>query len=433
MTRSIPTRCISIAFALFLIVPGLLAQNIGAERTLHQNILKAIKKDIQENYYDPKFRGVDLEAAAKKASEYINSANSLEEMTDVIARFLLQFDDSHMFFLPPPSTTEVDYGWEIQMIGDKAYVTDVKEKSNAWAKGIRPGDQLHMLEGYIPTRQEFWILRNHYEFLSPQPKLEAVIVKPGGKSYKVVIEAKVTKDTPFMPSRRDLQMQYERMYDRETRQSFYDEIPGLCIWKMPSFNVGEIKLDKMTDKLKKCSALVLDLRGNGGGLISALYQLTENFFDRDITLGTLKKRDGDRRMVVKFSGAKPYDGKLVVLIDSESASAAELFARIVQLEKRGIVVGDGSAGAVMQAIHVPHHYGLTSVVPYGASVTNADIVMRDGQRLEKIGVSPDEKVLPTPADMLNNRDPALARAVGVLGFTLTSDAAGKIFPKKKDD
>lgn len=434
MTRFIIANCISISAALFLFgALSVSAQNVGAERTLHQNILKEIKKDIQENYYDPKFRGVDLEATAKKASEYIDGAKSVEEMTDIIARFLLQFDDSHLFFLPPRNTVKVDYGWEIQMIGDKAYVTDVKEKSDAWAKGIRPGDQLYMLEGFIPTRKEFGLLRHHYEFLNPQPALEAVIVKPSGKNYKVVIQAKVTKDTQFMPSRRELELEYERGYEKQTRQSFYDEIPGLCVWKMPSFSVGEVKLNKMADKLKKCSALVLDLRGNGGGLLSALYQVTESFFDRDITLGIVKSRDGDKKMIVKYSGAKPYDGKLAVLIDSESASAAELFARIVQLEKRGVVVGDGSAGAVMQAMHIPHKYGLMSVVPYGVSVTVADIVMKDGQRLEKIGVQPDEKVLPTPADMLNNRDPALSRAAGAVGFTLTPEAAGKIFPKTKDD
>lgn len=429
--RNFPELIFIVALFLFA-VPAIPAEDIKGERTVYQNILKAIRKDIEENYYDPKFHGLDLDVSSKKASEFIDQAKSVEEMSDVVARFLYQFDDSHLFFAPPRTDTKVDYGWEIQMIGDKAYVTAVKVDSDAWAKGIRPGDRLYVLEGFIPTRTEFWILKKHYEFLSPQPSLIAVITKPDNKSYKVTIQAKVEKDI-FKPSMRDLNLEYENWYSRETHQRFYNKIPELCIWKMPSFNVGEIKLDKMADKLANCSSLILDLRGNSGGLLEALAQLTANFFDHDVMIGTAKRRSGDKKMVVEFHGQKPYGGKLAILVDNGSASAAELFARIVQLEKRGTIVGDRSQGAVMLGEYLSHSYGLMNVIPYGVSVTIADIVMKDGQRLEKVGVEPDEMVLPTPADLLNKRDPALARAASILGFELTPEAAGQIFPKKKND
>ena len=433
MKKSILTRSLLVSIVCFLSVFASQASFAQDERSLHQSILKTIRKDIEENYYDPKYHGVDIDASFKKAAEFIKNAKSVEEMTDIITRFLYQFDDSHLFYMPPRSTTSVDYGWKIQMIGDKAFITDVKENSDAWAKGIRPGDRLYMLEGFIPDREGFRVLKAHYEFISPQPSLEAIVVKPSGQSYKVVIKAKVTKDNPFMPSRRELELDYERENAKYTHQSFYDEIPGLCMWKMPSFDVGEIKLDKMADKLKKCPSLILDLRSNGGGRVTALFQLISDFFDHDVTVGVAKQRDGDRSMAVKFEGQKPYTGKLAVLIDSQSASAAELFARVVQLEKRGTVVGDQSAGAVMEAQSIYHRFGLESVIPYGVSVTVADIIMRDGRRLEKVGVEPDEKVLPSPADLLNSRDPALARAAQVLGFILTPEAAGRIFPKEKDE
>src|SRR5207253_1910338 len=104
-------------------------------------------------------------------------------------------------------------------------------------------------------------------------------------------------------------------------------------------------------KFKKRKALILDLRGNGGGAEETLLRLIGNFFDHDIKVGDLKSRKEEKPMVAKTRGAAGFSGKLVVLIDSNSGSAAELFARVVQLEKRGAVIGDLSAGAVMLARH----------------------------------------------------------------------------------
>ncbi|MFY9610079.1 MAG: hypothetical protein WAU45_15875, partial [Blastocatellia bacterium] len=75
-----------------------------------------------------------------------------------------------------------------------------------------------------------------------------------------------------------------------------------------------------------------------------------------------------------------------------------------------IVVGDWSAGAVMRALHYEHQLGADTVVFYGASVTDADLIMSDGRSLERIGVTPDETLLPTAADIAAKRDPVLARA-----------------------
>ncbi len=145
-------------------------------------------------------------------------------------------------------------------------------------------------------------------------------------------------------------------------------------------------------------------------------------------LGDLKRRKETKPLLAKTRGGDVFSGKLIVLIDSESGSAAELFARVVQLEKRGTVIGDRSAGAVMRAKQYPHELGVDTIVPYGVSITDADIIMSDGKSLEHIGVTPDEIKLPTAADLATQRDPVLAYAASLLGVTITPEKAGALFP-----
>jgi carboxyl-terminal processing protease len=182
------------------------------------------------------------------------------------------------------------------------------------------------------------------------------------------------------------------------------------------------------DKARKCKALILDLRGNGGGYEETLLRLIGNLFERDVTLGDAIERKGHKVIVAKTRGKDAFKGQLVVLVDSGSGSSAELLARVVQLEKRGTVVGDRSAGAVMRAQHISYTEGQDTVVFYGLSVTVADLIMTDGKSLEKVGVTPDELLLPTPEDLAAQRDPVLSRAAALIGIKLEAERAATLFP-----
>jgi hypothetical protein len=94
---------------------------IERERAL--TMLGVLKNELKKNYYDPTFRGMDVDARFKLAEEKIKQATSLGQAFGSIAQAMLDLDDSHTFFSPPARPLIVEYGWEMQAIGDQCYVS----------------------------------------------------------------------------------------------------------------------------------------------------------------------------------------------------------------------------------------------------------------------------------------------------------------------
>jgi carboxyl-terminal processing protease len=151
-------------------------------------------------------------------------------------------------------------------------------------------------------------------------------------------------------------------------------------------------------------------------------------FQYDRTIYDRVTRDSTKPVIATGRHHDAFTGRFVVLIDSGSASASEVFARAVQLERRAFVVGDRSAGMVMESRYYPHPVGLDERVSYGASITDADLVMADGKSLEHVGVEPDIVLLPAAQDLANGTDPVLAKAAALVGAKLSPEEAGTAIP-----
>jgi C-terminal processing protease CtpA/Prc len=409
------------------------AQNLSMERQEGHMMLTTIREDIKRNYYDPNFHGVDLDARFSEADGKIKVANSMPAILGIIAQTLFEFNDSHTYLEPPAITARIEHGWLMQMIGDKCYVVAVQPGSDAETKGLRPGDRILSIEGYKPTRANLLQLRYVLYFLSPRPNLNVVVEQADGIRRALTLGAKVTEGKTIIDYRtgvasdtRDAIRESENDARLHVHRSY--ELGDDCfVWKMPQFGSPET-VDEIMSKVIRRKALVLDMRGNPGGFIETLSRLAGYFFNHDVTIGEVKRRKETKPLIAKTRGDRTFKGKLILLVDNESGSCAEIFARLIQLEKRGQVIGDQTAGKVMISLSHIHTLGTNLVINYGASITDADIIMSDGKSLEKTGVTPDEVMLPTAADLAAQKDPVLAYAASLVGIKITPEKAGTMFP-----
>jgi C-terminal processing protease CtpA/Prc len=409
------------------------AQKLEDDRKRGLSILKNIQSELKARYWDPTFGGRDLEALFARAADDVRAASNEAHISGLLTQLLIELDDSHTLFYPPPAPFEVDYGFEMHLVGERAYITAVDADSDAAAQGLRRGTELLAVEGVRAGRASLWRIRYALR-VRPRKALRLRVQAPGGAPEDKLVKAKVSESRRV----RDINdwIVEERAKADEPRRPVVVALLGekAAAIRLESFGVEASEFERALKLARGREALVLDLRGNPGGDVDLLRRVVGAFFDRDVSLGTLQWRKKTETLVAKRRRtADVFSGRLIVLIDADSASAAETTARVVQLEGRATVLGDSSAGAVMVSRTWVHSDGPEfNFILYGLSITEADVVMRDGGRLEKAGVTPDEVVLPTPEDMALKRDPVLARAAALVGVTLTPEAAGSLYDNADD-
>jgi C-terminal processing protease CtpA/Prc len=405
--------------------------------SINQDRARAMLRDAYDNvkkhYYDPKFHGLDIDARYHQFDEKIRNAGSLNQAFGVIAGFLDGLNDSHTFFNPPSRPYQVDYGYRMQIYGSACFVSRVRPGTDAESK-IHAGDQVIGYNSFAVHRDDFWKMIYYFNGLAPQKASLLEVRNPNGQPRNVTVDAKVRElkkviDLTGQDGGADFWdlIREEENSDHIVRQRWLN-LGEVMIWKMPEFFIEDREVDRIFNDARKHQTLILDLRGNHGGAITTLDRMLGNVFDHDVKIADRIGRKEMKPEIAKTRGSDVFSGKLIVLVDSVSASAAELFPRVVQLEHRGIVLGDQSAGAVMEAKHYPGSQGVDTKIFYGFSITEADLIMKDGKSLEHTGVTPDQTVLPAAKDLADGSDPVLARAAQIAGSNIDPAAAGKMFP-----
>ena len=170
-------------------------------------------------------------------------------------------------------------------------------------------------------------------------------------------------------------------------------------------------LDTLFFANRDSDALIIDLRGNPGGVIGMLSGISGHVLDTVVSLGELRSRSGllrfssnPRRVDGTGRRTTPFAGPIAIIVDEFSASTTEFFASGMQAIGRARIFGATSAGQALPAAmgRLPNGDVLMHVI--------ADHSDARGRRVEGIGVVPDQASPLRIADLRAGRDAALDAA-----------------------
>ena len=208
--------------------------------------------------------------------------------------------------------------------------------SPAYKAGIRPGDVVSKVEG----KSCDGLTGTEVAEMLKGPKGTVVHISLGREGWDKPIEVSVTRDEILRPA-----VEYFTMIK-----------PGIGYVRLVSFS--ETTDSDVADALKqldfpKLDGLILDLRNNGGGLLSQAVGLSDMFLDKNEIVVSHRGRSSPERRYYAVRGNQGLEVPIVVLINGQSASASEIVAGAIQDHDRGLVVGETSFGKGLVQTQLP--------------------------------------------------------------------------------
>lgn len=251
-------------------------------------------------------------------------------------------------------------GVQIQRHDDGVYIQSVVEGTPAARAGLRFGDRIVEVDGKDARDWSSDEVSKHVR----GERSKAVELKVERAGEEAAVNIKIVRDAVPLPSIRNAFMLgsgtgyvglvggFQHTTDDELREA-----------------IAALKKDGMRQ-------LVLDLRGNPGGLLDQAIDVSSEFLPRDQVIVSVKGRsEYHEPAVYKSNGSEPEELPLVVLINRNTASASEIVAGAIQDHGRGLVVGETSfgKGLVQHVFQLPYNTGLTLTTaryytPYGRSL-----------------------------------------------------------------
>jgi len=249
---------------------------------------------------------------------------------------LLRKLDPHSVFFDPgqfdqlkkmESSTQKGFGSVVTMVPGRVVVLQTLPGTPSAKAGLAPGDAILAINGYIIGQLD---LDQLTELLteSRQHPAQLDVMRPGSSS---IIRMTLTP---------------EEMQSSSVDRAFFAG-PGIGYIRVASFDEHTAKdLKTAIEKLggQNLAGLVLDLRNNPGGVVSAALETASLFLQPGQIVFTIRGRSVPEKPEVVPESANPYACKLVVLVNEKTASASEIVSGALQDHDRATIVGDVSYG-----------------------------------------------------------------------------------------
>lgn len=353
---------------------------------------------VQQNFYDEHFHGIDWNEIKKRYEKYLPYINNRGDLRTLINDMLGELNSSHQGFSSGGSDEQVGHSeatMETGIVFEDANPYKVKYIINGTAAdkvnvGVKPGDVLTAVNGVSVDPS---IDRYSY-FTKPSLDKEITLTfKRDGKSINAIIHPQP-----------DL---HDDLYDEwiDNNRDLVDKQSSRRIAYAAMKNMGQGEFEnffvKMTQELAGKDALILDLRYNTGGNVhdEVLQFLSQRSYLQ------WKYREGKLTKQPNFA---PSDKPIVLLVNEQSLSDAEMTAQGFKALKLGAIIGNETYHWIIFTGGVSLVDGSTVRMPAWGCYT------LEGKDLEANGVAPDIKVINTFVDKLNGKDPQLETAVSEL-------------------
>ena len=350
---------------------------------------------MEEGYYDDKFHGLDWKKTGDYYKQFLPHLNNRADLRVMLNDLLGELNSSHQGFgtfgddetialqnqtMETGIIFENDDPYKVKYIARRS-VADKK------AIDIRPGDVLVKVNDEEVNKN---MDRNYYFTVPSRDRELRLTFNRNGQMVNIKIHPQATL--------------FNNLYDEwiDNNQKRVDEKGKGKIAYGYMKNMGQFELDQfiidMTQELNKKDALIFDLRYNTGGNVhdEVLKFLSQRSYLQ------WKYREGQLTPQSNFS---PSDKPIVLLINEQSLSDAEMTSQGFKALKLGKIIGNETYRWIIFTSGIGLVDGSSVRMPAWGCYS------LDGKDLEKTGVHPDILVINSFDDKLNSRDPQLDKAI----------------------
>lgn len=438
------------------IVPS---RNLPPELQRRVDAFNLVWETVKKNYFDQTFSGLDWNNIKTEFEPRVLKTTSDNQLHELLEEMINRLNRSHFAVIPPEvyqaiekakteakakekrqagksevmsgddsgadekfdfddfGSTKFGIGVELRLIDNKFVVTRIEKNSAAEYAGLKTGYEVEKINDVSLNLLLFRIeiysskIRNFKRYL-PAQIVEYMLNGEKDSSVALTCLDETGQPKEFKIHRESLKgsiisigKNYPEQFLKFETASLNDEV-GFIKFNLFALPVIEKFCAALTE-LKDKKAIIIDLRGNSGGILGTMVGLGGMLTEKSIDLGTSIYKVGSENMIA-LSKAKNYKGRLIFLVDNQTVSAAEIFTAALQENHRALVVGDKTAGEALPSVSL--------VLPTGAVLLYpiANYKTRDGNYLEGKGVEPNFAVSLDRKSLLEGKDNQLETALRII-------------------